>query len=498
MVFAATFFGFFLAIPVILRTQPFNDPGALWHIRVGDWILEHQAFPRTDPFTWSYAGRPWIPQQWGAEIVMSVAHLLGGFDALLMGMSALLALVAAMVVVRFVDAGLHWAPALGIVALGMATASFHFYVRPHLASIALLAIVMMWIVDFERGRIGAKRLVWLIPLCIAWTNLHGGVLGGIFTFGLAIGGWAIFGTRPINQLLYPALILFACALATLVNPFGLDMHRTWWSIVGSSTLKEHISEHQPLSLARSDGQAIVAFGFFYLLMLAGMIPKRPRASWLIPIAWLGLSFTSIRHGPLFCAVALVAMADLLPETYWFRLLKRYGNTFARERAPTSTRLGWRGGAIPVLAMLVALILETTRVPVPVIGYGWAKFDPKMVPVDMIEPLRAYAASRPNGYPIFNDANLGGFVIYFAPSLKVFMDDRFELYGDDEFKNYVEMVNRFPERIEDWAQHEPFDRALVSCDTEKEPSEMDRYLKSHHYRWHEVMRGERAVLYERLR
>ena len=57
------FLGFWLAIMLFLRSQPFNDPGALWHVRVGDWIFEHGTFPHTDPFTWAYAGQHWIPQQ---------------------------------------------------------------------------------------------------------------------------------------------------------------------------------------------------------------------------------------------------------------------------------------------------------------------------------------------------------------------------------------------------------------------------------------------------
>ena len=493
--FALFFLGFFLVIPIVLRTQPFNDPGALWHIRVGDWILEHRAFPHTDPFTWSRAGQPWVPQQWGAELLMSLAHRIGGFDALLMGMSALLATVAAAIAVRFMDGGLHWMPTAGIVALGMAVAGFHFYLRPHLISIAFMALVMTWLVDFERGRIGEKRLIWMVPLCAVWTNLHGGVLGGIFTFALAVGGWTIARKPRFGR--FPFAILILCLLATLLNPFGLDMHRIWWSIVGSSALKQYISEHQPLSILRSDGQAVVGFGCFYLLMLAGTLPRRPHVTWLIPVVWFALSLTSIRHGPLFCATALVALADMLPETVWFRLLKKYGDTFVREPATIPSRIGWQGWGVVAGVALFSLGLQVAKIPVPAIGYGWARFDPKMVPEELIEPLQKYARTKPDGFPIFNDANLGGFLIYFAPTLKVFMDDRCELYGDAGIRDYVDMANDHPERIEEWAEKAPFDRAFVQSDSEREPSAMDRYLKGSD-RWREVARCTKAVLYERVK
>ena len=66
-----------------------------------------------------------------------------------------------------------------------------------------MAVIMAWIVDFDRRRIGIKQLLWLIPLCIVWTNLHGGVLGGIATFGLAIGGWFVTRARSLKEIGVP-------------------------------------------------------------------------------------------------------------------------------------------------------------------------------------------------------------------------------------------------------------------------------------------------------
>lgn len=489
--FFLLFLGFFLVFQILFRSQPFSDPGALWHIRVGDWIFDHGGFPHTDPFTWSYTGQFWIPQQWSGECLMSLAHRFGGFDAMLTLMNVLLAFTAAWLGKRFIDGGLHPLPASAIVGLGMVVIGFHVYMRPHLATIVLMAVVMAWLVDFERRRIGINRLYWLIPLCVLWTNIHGGVLGGIVTVGLAAVGWFLFRDRSVRETVILLVIVVGCLASTLLNPFFLDMHRTWIRIVGSSAMKEFVPEHFPLSLARTDGQAVVGFGCFYLLMLAGTWPKRPRVMWLIPLVWFGLSFTGIRHGPLFVAIGLVAMADFLPETIWFRLLKKYGDTFVMEATPTPRAAGWRALAGVGLVIALALGLQRGRIVVPVVGYAWVRFDNKLVPVELIEPLQEYAKTRPDGYPIFNDANVGGFLIYFTPNLKIFMDDRFELYGDRGLRDYVEMVNDHPERIEEWAKKAPFDRAVVDCDTA-----LDEYLKKSD-KWREVARDRKAALYERV-
>lgn len=488
--FCLFFLGFWLVFLVVFRSQPFSDPGALWHVKVGDWILEYQDFPQTDPFTWSYAGKHWIPQQWGAECLMSLAHRIG-FDAMLALMGAMLASLAAWLTVRFIDAGLHWLFAMMIVAFGMAVAGFHFYMRPHMFTIVLMSVIMAILVAFDRGRIGTQRMAWLIPLCMVWTNLHGGVLGGIFTFGLATGGWLIWRQRSIPEIGMLAFIFVGCLLATLANPFGPDLHRTWIRIVGSTAMKEFVPEHFPLSLQRTDGQAVAGFFVFYMFMLAGTLPKRPRVTWLIPLIWFAMSLRSIREGPLFCMVGLVALADMVPETRWYVLLKKYGDTFAHEPAAAPTRIGLLP-CIPVVLLVVStLALQSAKVQVPLIGYGWAQFDHKLVPVEMIEPLQEYAKSKPKDHPIFNDANLGGFLIYFTPNLKIFMDDRFELYGDKGLRDYIDMVRNHPERIEEWAEKANFDRALIDSE-----SGFDDYLKNSK-RWREVKRCEKAVLYERL-
>ena len=381
---AVFFLGYWLAFLLLFRSQPMYDPGALWHVKVGEWIFAHGTFPHHDPFSWSYADHPWIPQQWGAECIMAVLHHLGGYDTLLLALTTMMAALATWLTERFARTGLHPIPAIGFVTFGMVVAGFHFYLRPHLVTMVMMAVVMAWIVDYDRKRIDIRRWIWFIPLCILWTNLHGGVLGGIFTVAVALLGWLglFLWFRVRGQSLadlpsglgWLALIVLLSALSTLVNPFGFEMHRTWWSIVGSKVLPTMLDEHKPLNLDDTIGKAVVGFGIFYLFLLCGTFPKRPRVSWCIPIVWLILSIQSIRHGPLFCIVALVAMADFFPETVWYRLVKKYGDTFIGE--PNATSVGWRGWIIPVLAVGLALGLQMARIPIHPIGAGWARFRSK--------------------------------------------------------------------------------------------------------------------------
>ncbi|HEY3787466.1 MAG TPA: hypothetical protein VGL71_01370, partial [Urbifossiella sp.] len=199
---------FFLAVWIILliafRERGFYDPGALWHIKVGEIILD-RGFPHTDPFTFTFEGHTWIPQQWGAEVLMALAHRLGGLDTLLLGFTVLVAGLFTAIFRRATRAGMGPLLAGLMVGVALFIGAFHYYVRPHMFTIALLGWTMMCIVDFERGRCGVSRLAWLIPLFAIWTNLHGGVLGGTMTLGLAVAGWGmVFLMERFIRLMKPS------------------------------------------------------------------------------------------------------------------------------------------------------------------------------------------------------------------------------------------------------------------------------------------------------
>jgi hypothetical protein len=314
----------------------------------------------------------------------------------------------------------------------------------------------------------------------------------------------------------------------------MEMIRIWQRIVGSKVLPEVVNEHMPLDPASPLGLTIIALGAFYILLLAGAVLPLPplpvarswwrrwlryvpvlvrfllsrlRVSWLIPLVWFVLSFKGIRQGPLFAVCAAVTIADLWKHTIWHRLLVKHGDgSTAWDTEDAALAAGRRSGAlayaIPAVAVALCFALEVKRVEVPVIGSGWARLDPDFIPSDMTREVTEYAASVPPGTPIFNDANLGGYLIYHTPNLKIFMDDRCELYGDDWIKCYSDTLGLPPEKLgpvfEEWAARYKFERAIVMTNPpEQEKPPIERYLTSASGKWREVARGKRAVMYERV-
>ncbi len=499
------FLAVWLMLLVVFRERALFDPGALWHTVVGERILTG-GFMTTDPFTYTHAGRTWIPQQWGAEVLMALAYRVGGFDAQLLGFATLLAALFTWLFHRLRAAGLHAALAGGFAGAALVAAAFHFFLRPHLVTIAGMAWVMAVLVDYDRGRRSAARVAGLIGVCVVWTNLHGGVLGGVMTMGLVFGGWgAQFlldrrrGTRsgPVDSWRGVALlvgVLAACALTPFDSPFGLELPATWQRIVGSTVLPKVVNEHKPLDLSQDADRVVAGFVAVYLVLFAGTLPewrRTFRVTWLIPLVWLVLTLKGIRQGPLFAVTAAVVLADFWPHTVWHRLLRKYGDSLAYGALDVRFRPTML--ALPAAAVLGAFTLQQAGVRVPVVGAGWARLDPNFAPTDLAAAIRTELAATPGGR-LFNDCNLGGYLIFHHPDIRIFMDDRFELYGDPWTQAYVDMLFDHPDRVERYADDYACTHALVLTEPVETP--LPAYLAGSP-RWVEVGRGVRAVLYRRV-
>jgi hypothetical protein len=496
------FLGIWLFFMVGARNRLFRDPGTFWHTVVGRQILESGHFPDTDSFSFTCYGKPWIPHQWLGECFMAMGDRIGGLDTLLLASATVLAALYTWVAHRLLRSGLHWLPTVLVTMMTIAASANHFHVRPHLGTIVFLGLTFGWLCDFEVGRIGIGRLCWLIPLFWGWSNMHGGAVGGLATMVLALAGWCIFRMAGLDSpILHPRqallflMIIAASALTALLSPYGLRLPRAWLDIMGSPVVARLIEEHAPLDFRGPEGLLVLALGFFYLGTLASVRPWRPRVTWLLPLFWLYETVTRVRHSPLFGITAVLALAEMLPSTRLAELLAHPGRDLFQFRSVGSgkCRVGsgewdWRPALIPSSLVVLALVLQASGALFPVLGRGWVKLDPEHWPVALVPWLREIEWKQPGGTRIFNDFLYGGFLIYHTPGLKVFIDDRCELYGDDRLLQFWEAMRSNPEQIDRWQEAYEFPYALVASGTA-----FDHSLGESR-QWSLVKRTETAALF----
>ncbi len=116
---------------------------------------------------------------------------------------------------------------------------------------------------------------------------------------------------------------------------------------------------------------------------------------------------------------------------------------------------------------------------------------------MIDELREHQFDRPGGSHIFNEYIYGGFLIYYAPGYRVFVDDRCELFGDRWLEDFVKYVWLDPGGyIAEWEKrYGRFDFALVATSGPGHEPTLDDYFKNAPG-WKEVKRTNTATFYQR--
>lgn len=486
------------------RDKLFRDPGTFFHTVAGEHILDNGHLIYQDSFSFTRFGEPWIAQQWLGECIMAVTQRMAGLDGLLVVTVSLIALLYSNLALRIERSGMNLVLGSLILALSLATASHHLHVRPHVVTILLMAVVYWKLCDVDTGQAGPGSLVWFIPMFAIWANIHGGILGGLLTLFLSVAGWTlawklgwsgpIRDRKHLKSLWVLTLMCFATPFA---NPYGSDLPAVWLEIMRSQAVSELIQEHASVITLLKQGDAaslatmtlLLCLGLFYLALLAGTYSKDRRVTWFIPAVWFVLSLTRIRHAPLFAVMAVVTIAEMFPHCRWVHNLGNRGLvTFrVREMAHEERALPVFRYLLPAVMIVVALIAFHGSAQLPSTAQKWVKLDGAHWPIEILPELQAIEKSRPRGTPIFTDMLFGGFLIYHTPGLRVFIDDRCELYGDEFIIKYVKADRS---DFEAWTKAYRYDLALLSPD-----SNYEKYFEENPD-WLVVKRSRAAVLYEK--
>ena len=214
------------------------DPDFWGHLRYGLDILSQRQLTAVDPYSFTQ-DVPWVNHEWLSELLMAVAFQTAGFSGMLL-------LKLAVVFSAFAVLWRAWRPVHPLVSLvAMVIAAFGAVpitrtTRPQIWTLLCLMLLMSLLQRSPNIRVlGAVAL-----LFAAWINLHGGVILAMGVVGAwsavaALLAWRESRSVPWLWLLMPVV----AALATLVNPYGIDI---WRFLLETVRPGRDIVEWQPL------------------------------------------------------------------------------------------------------------------------------------------------------------------------------------------------------------------------------------------------------------
>ncbi len=279
-----------------LGARPIGDNSTFVHLRTGIDIVAGGGIPRSDPYSSTAAGEPWIVQSWLASVLYGATERLAGLEALVLLQAVLMGVLAALVVLLARAGTPLRTAAAGTVAVGIGAA--YWVPRPLLFGLICLALLVLAV---------ERRWPWwvLVPVMWVWVNTHGTFLFAAAWLGLVAAGAWIDGRRFPRHLVPYAGGLLAGLAAAVVNPLGPRLLAFPFTSLEHRDQLRTLTEWRTPDFGRADGLFALVF-----IALAVVIVARTRHRWadVIPfVVFLALGLLALRN----VAVFGVAAAPIL-------------------------------------------------------------------------------------------------------------------------------------------------------------------------------------------
>jgi hypothetical protein len=431
-----------------------------WHIRTGEYILNHHAVPHHDLYSFSKPGAAWYAWEWLTDVIDGSLFRLSGLKGIVLLAGVVIALFATTLMRRMLWRGTHLFIAMVLALMCVGAASIHFLARPHIFTMLLLSI-SVWMIEADRES-PSRRIWWLVPITIVWTNLHGGFLAliavlGLTAAGMAMEGWISGGgwRGAVHGASRYAALTAACAAASLVNPYGYGLQVHIVEYLRSDFIRSVVQEFQSPSFRNENELQFEALLLIGLIAVGLMLRRRRVVEPLWIVFFAHMSLGSVRHVPVFATVAGPVIAYEIAGWWkaWSAGSKKGSligilNKMALDCVPFFRRTS----AWPAMVVMALILIDR---PIP-----WPKdFPPEVFPVQMVQEHEAEIFhSR-----LMTKDQWADYLIFKNPQQKVFVDGRSDFYGEEIGNQYLHLLNGQP----DWQQtltKYGFDAALLPIDS----------------------------------
>jgi hypothetical protein len=390
-------------------------PGAVdlaYHLKVGQLMVAEHAVPRTDVLAWTTAGRPWLDQNWGAQLVLYGIWRLGGFPLLTITSAALTVATWALVAAACRRRTASLRLIAGTVLAGYAVSAAAFSLRPQLFSLLLFA-AELYLLEVARTR---PRVALAIPLLMPlWANLHGAFVVGIGL--LVIEALAAAWRRDRAGAVRYALITVAGVAGLLVNPWGVRVLGYALSLPTNRAVTRIVTEWGPTNPRQLTGILVVGgLGLLAVALVRAPAPGRAPEQLLRMALLAGLALWAVRGVAWFGLALPVALCAL-----------------ARERPP---RPAADDRGTPVVSVLVLGVLAVALVAAAP-PLGRTLFGPR--PEMTFAPVATadWLAANPQPGRMLNYQPWGSYLEFrLGPEVQVAFDSRVELPPEERWDQYL--------------------------------------------------------------
>lgn len=428
-----------------LGLQPVADNSTFVHLRTGIDMLDTWHIPRSDPYSFTAHGHPWVVQSWLASALYGSAYHIGGWLFgpagrlhLFVTLNGILLAVLAAVVARLARTG---AAVRTMASAGVAVGLGAVYWSPRPLIFGLLGLALLITVVEERA-----NPLWLLPIMWVWVNTHGSFPLGVAWLGARIVGEAI-DTRTLVRRLWPYFGALVAGLALgAVNPLGPSL------LAFPLKVGEKLQVFKTIIEWRSpDFQATNNLIALVLLSLALLIMARSRIPWAYALPSVG-----IIAGALFSLRNMAPAAVVLAPTLAYALRPRAGAATVPlptadpadpadpVAAPAEPVAPGPARPPPVLNNLIAAALAAAGLLFVIAGSQGPALNLRMYPTRAQAWMAARGLFDPARHRVAEQDIVGCyFILQRGSEGRVFIDDRVDMYPVRVSQDYQTLLGAQP-------------------------------------------------------
>jgi hypothetical protein len=466
---------------VNLTLQPLVEPDFGWHLRAGlDWLDQGGHLPETDPYSHTIPEWPWVEHAWLTDVVLALLYKGMGAAGGLGVMVFYAALTTGAFMIASTTVSASWTVRLMAMAGALWVGLPFLGARTQMVTLLGLALLLRcWQACVQ----GQRQMLWVIPgLFLVWANLHGGFVGGLVLLSLfGLGSllmrvlvdwkpqWEKCLDEPVLEwraLIQVWAVLLVSCLVTLLNPYGFRLHAEIFSSLGDRLMIETLTEWLPVSWHSPAGATYLIYLAVLGVGLLAFMRRVEPVRWLVLLVFLMFSLRHWRNALVFLLLSAPLAAEIwagLRDTIWQAIPARF-----------QVAKAWSLGAtVGVAILLVVLGADHLRSVV------WCGVDPKRYfstteyPIEAVDWIQAHRSRL--GSRMYNDYGFGGFLLWWNPADKIFIDGRMPAWrvGDRWiFRDYLALTSEQVPQLSvletyqvDWAMvtlETPLEQALAKA------------------------------------
>jgi hypothetical protein len=222
------FFLFLMLLSYSFHT--ISDLDIWFHLKTGEWIIQHYQVPKTSLFSFPTENHPWHDIYWLFQVLIFLIYKISGINGLIFfKISILYFSFFFLLKIRDKEKSIDYTIPVASLILAILVSNERFIIRPELMSYLFFAIFFYILYSYKYHK---TRYIYLLPILnIIWVNMHGlYVMGLVLMLAYLFGelfmwkvpmpfslddSYVLKGKRYLT-IVYVFFILF---LSSIINPY---------------------------------------------------------------------------------------------------------------------------------------------------------------------------------------------------------------------------------------------------------------------------------------